>query len=375
MSRKSIARSLPPISEVLSTAALTEHSNKQRVVLEELKKAAKRLRRRKSQPFYSMREIAGFYKASLRTVARAYEMLEREGLFTRLRGSQTLLTGTADSTQNLVRGIVGIPVWLHSIIVSPFTRVLWMELEECLRKEGFVADIIFFRTGEDFMPDFGERLLRHNLNYVIWHTPHPLASHVRLYLQDHGVKQLTIQMKESPMSTFPATYLLDWQPAYLAMAKAWREAGIRRVLIPNPVYLPSQQALKSFRKLLNDSGMEVQVIGGGASDLLQNVRGQGITAVAFLDQQGADTLCNKNPMVIEQISLAARLAFCRGPIRLPYLEGRSTRADIVGFSPVGMAERIAADLCNQSKVQSEKPFTFEALFHSQRMLSDIPEST
>jgi hypothetical protein len=79
-------------------------------------------------------------------------------------------------------------------------------------------------------------------------------------------------------------------------------------------------------------------------------------------------------MVIEQISQTARLAFCRGLIRLPYFEDRPTRVDIVGFSPIQMAERIAADLCNQSKFQAESPYTFEAAYNPQMALSDIAES-
>jgi len=321
-----------------------------------------------------MREIATYFKASLRTVARAYEILEREGLFSLLRGSQTLLAGTTDSTQKLVRGVVGIPIWLHSMVVSPFTRATWMEVEERLRKNGFVADLIFFRTGEDCLPDFGERLLEHDLNFIIWHTPHPLASHVRLYLQDHGVRQITIQMKESPMSEFPPTYLLDWQPAYREMANAWRDAGIRLVLIPNPVYLPSQQAITGFRRFLEGCGMKTRLVEGTASALLENIQGQGVTVVAFMDQEGADSLCNKNPAIIEHISLTARLAFCRGLIRLPYLEERPTRVDIAGFSPIEIASRIESDFCHQSsRLHMERLHTFEANYQPQKSLNDIME--
>jgi len=361
------------VAEVFSTVALTEDCNKQRVVLDELKRVAKRLRKKKSQPFYSMREIATFFKASLRTVALAYEVLERESLLNRLRGSQTLLVGTAESTQNIVRGVVGIPLWLFSMVVSPFSRVMWMELEERLRKNGFVADFIFFRTGEDCMPDFGERLLRHNLNFVIWHTPHPLSSHVRLYMQDHGVREITIQLKDSPMSRFRPTYLMDWQPAYHVMAKSWHQAGIRRVLVPKPAFLLSQQAFKGFRKLLGDHGMDTQLVEPTASALFENIQPDVPTAVAFLDQQGADPLCNKNPTIIEQISKVARLAFCRGPIRLPYFEDRPIRVDIVGFSPIEMAERIAHDLCNQSRLHVDGAFTFEATYQPQRALSELAE--
>ena len=128
MSRKPITRSLPPLAEVFNSPAPDGDFNKQRLILDELKKAAKRLRKRKSQPFYSMREVARHFNTSLRTVARTYELLEREGLFSRLRGSQTILVGSADSTQKIVRGIIGIPIWLRAFVVSQFSRILWMEV-------------------------------------------------------------------------------------------------------------------------------------------------------------------------------------------------------------------------------------------------------
>lgn len=374
MSRKSIPRSLPPPSEVFSRSELSDDCNKQSVVLEELRKAAKRLRKRKSQPFYSMRDITSYFKVSLRTVARVYETLDREGVLKRLRGAQTLLIGNADSTQRLVRGVIGFPVWLHAMVVSPFARALLAELLERMRQNGFVVDIIFFRTNEDCEPDFGKRLLQHNLNAIIWHTPHPLASDVRLFLQDHGVRQITIQLKESTMSMFPPDYLLDWQPAYQAMAKTWHNEGIREVFIPTPVYLPSQQAIKSFCKLLNESGIETRLVEGNASALLENVRGQHSKAVAFMDQQGADSLCNKSPGIMEEISFNARLAFCRGMIRIPYFEDRPIKVDVVGFSAVEMAERIAKDFCDPSSLQILKPHTFEAVYRARKRVCDIEES-
>src|SRR5207253_9811752 len=116
-------RSLPPLVAVFNSfAGFSKSDNKQRILLHELRKAAKRLRKRKSQPFYSMREIAYHFKAPLRTVAIAYQTLESEGLFNRIRSSQTLLVGSADSTQHLVRGVVGIPIWLHAMVVSPYSR-------------------------------------------------------------------------------------------------------------------------------------------------------------------------------------------------------------------------------------------------------------
>ncbi|MGB8353418.1 MAG: hypothetical protein WCD79_05995 [Chthoniobacteraceae bacterium] len=375
MSRKAIPRSLPPLTKVFSNfVGFSEDNNKQRLLLDELRKAARRLKKPKSQPFYSMREVAGFFQTPLRTVAIAYETLEKEGLFNRVRSSQTQLIGSTDSTQNIVRGVVGIPIWLLSIVISPYTRVLHTGLEERLRKKGFVADLIFFRTGEDYEPDFADRLLRHNLNTLIWHTPHPLSSQVLLAVRDHGVRCIIMQPMEAQGSNIQPNYLMNWDPAYQALARSWQQSGIRRVFIPKPIYLPAQRALKNFVKLLDDSGMEVQQTEANAATLLEKTRNNKSSVVAFLDQQGADVLCNENPSTIEHILKIARVAFCRGPIRLPYFENRPVEVDIVGFSPLEIAGRIVDDLCDPSVHPNQAPRTFNAAYHPQQASNSITDS-
>jgi len=375
VSRKAIPRSLPPLSKVFGGfAGFSESSNKQRLLLNELRKAAKRLKKQKSQPFYSMREVAAFFKAPLRTVAIAYEALENEGLFNRVRSSQTHLIGSADSTRHVVRGVVGIPIWLLSIVISPYTRVLHIGLEERLRKKGFVADLIFFRTGEDCEPDFADRLLRHNLNALIWHTPHPLASQVLLAVKDHGVRCITMQPMETQASAIKPNYIMNWEPAYQAMAQSWQQSGIRRVFIPKPSYLPSQRALKNFIKILDDGGLEVVQTENTASALLDKTRAHKSSAVAFMDQQGADALCNEDPAILEQILKISRVAFCRGPIRLPYFENRPAEVDIVGFSPLEIADRIVTDLCDPALPPTHAPHIFDAAYHPRQASNSIKES-
>lgn len=373
MSRKCISRSLPPLAEVFSSdLGVSESDNKQRFLLLALRKAAKQLKKRKSQPFYSMREVAAFFKSPLRTVAKAYAVLEHEGLLNRVRSSQTLLLGSADSTQHIIRGVVGIPLWLHAIVVSPFSRSFNMELIDRLRQNGFVAHIIFFRTGEECKPDFGERLLLYDLDFLIWHAPHSQAVQACLFMQDHGVRLINVQMVESPTSQIPPTYLMDWQPAYRQMAKAWQEAGINRVLIPKPESLLPQQVLQNFCKLLETHGMEPKLTEPDASVLLRESTGRG-SAVAFLDQFSTELVCNQEPTLFEQIVKVSRVAFCRGPIRLPYFQKRPMRADIIGFAAIEMADHIVSGICNPPSREIRAPHCFKATYYPQAMLNDIKE--
>jgi len=377
VARKRIPRSLPPLSEILSGVAGSgspDQGSKQAVLVRELRKAAKRFRKKRAQPFYAMREVAGFFHAPLRSVAVAYQVLEDEGLLNCIRSAQTLLTGSADSTQRTVRGVVGIPLWLLSMVISPHTRALHIALEERLRQKGYVAEFIFFRTDENCQPEFAERLLRHDLNYVIWHTPHPLGAQVQIAMEERGIRQIVIQPADSPQSYLPPNYLLDWQPAYRAMAQAWRAAGIRRIFIPTPRYLPSSQAMDLFCKLIKTYDMDIDVVEGNLRTFVKLAGEHPSSSVAFMDQQGADLLCNKDPAALEQLLRITRVAFCRGPISLPYFMNRPAHADIIGFAAEEIADRLVNDLAHQLGQGAQPPHSFEAFYHPREALNGPKES-
>jgi hypothetical protein len=232
-------------------------------------------------------------------------------------------------------------------------------MEEKLRESGFVADFIFFRGDEVHEPGFVNRLLHHNLDQVIWHTP------------------LTVQSTESRTSIPVPTYLMDWQPAYREMAKHWKDEGIRKVIVPDPVYLPSKRALKAFINTLVRSGLDYEVVEGSAARLQHEVlssRNREALAIAFMDQQGADTICNEEPVTLEQISNTSRIAFCRGPIRLPYFNHRPLKVDIIRFSAVEIADRIVQDLIHGTTAADGIIHIFEAGYQSQIPLSTLNEA-
>jgi len=366
MARKQVKNTLPPLKELFETfPGFVATDSKQRVLTDTLRTAARRFRAKKSRPFYTMRDVAAFFSVPLRTVAIAYEKLEREGLVTRIRGSQTLLTGKDVSLTSPVRAVVGIPLWLHAIVVSPFSRHLHVELEERLRAHGFVADIIFFREEEVVSPDFAERLLLHNLDIVIWHTPHPLATQTLLRLNDRGVRQILVVPSDNPTSLNLQTYVQDWQDAYTAFARTWHASGIRTVIVPEPMYLPSKRAMKNFFATLQSNGLEVQMVKSSAQTIRETVYRCGAKAsgVAFLDQVGADEICNEEPVILEEIVHSSRIAFCRGRIRIPYFNHRDGVADFVAFSPGEIAERLVNDLQKDFSARQNPLPRFYAKYH------------
>jgi len=377
MARKRIRRDLPPLVEVFHDfGGFSEVTSKQQALLETLRTAAKALQQVDAQPFYSMREVVEYFKLPLRTVALAYEALELEGILNRIRGSQTLLAGKTTSSREPIRAVVGLPIWLRAMVMSPYSRAWNLELEERLRESGFLADLIFFREDELRRPEFAKRLVQHRLDMVIWHTPHPLSSSTLLSLRDHGVQQIVIQSTETH-SSFPLpTYLQDWSPAYQKLADAWLQLGIRRVIIPEPVYLPSKRALKNFSAILTQYGLEVVFTKGSAAHLretLSESNDKKSCVVAFMDQQGADAICNEEPVIIEEIIRQSRVAFCRGPIRIPYFNHRKDKVDVVGFSPIEMAKRVVDDLNKLPVMPKSIIHTFEPELHLQLAFSTCPE--
>lgn len=377
MARKQVPRDLPPLGKIFKGKPAISHDGIRKItLLEKLRKAARLLRQKESTSFYAMRDVAAYFEVPLRTVAIVYEKLEHEGILSRIRGSRTILEGRTIRPRKLIRGVVGVPLWLNTLVISPYSRALHSELEHRLRLNGYVADPIFFRSGEIESPDFIELLLSHNLDRIIWHSPPPAASNALLTLQDNGVRLITIQATENVFTANVPTYLQDWESAYVKMAGVWRDCGIRRIIVPEPVYPPSKVALKVFANTMTRLGFHVAVVKGNAEDLHRALAAGGRTmmpGVAFMDQQGADVICNEEPVLMHKIIKKFRLAFCRGPIRLPYFNHRDAEVDIVGFSSREIAERVVHDLNRLPHTHAGVIHTFKAFFRPRVNLQSIAE--
>lgn len=373
MSRKRIAHDLPPIAEAFPTfRGFTPEQSRQQAITQLLRDCAQSLQGKDARPFYTMREVAAFFGAPLRTVAISYETLDVEGILSRIRGSQTMLSGKKNSTRQPVNAIVGLPIALQSMLVSPFECQLQMELEERLRARGFVADSIFFRPNEDYEPAFAERLLRHNLDIVIWHSPHPLASHVLLSLRERGVRLILLQSAESPLRISARAHVLAWQAAYQKMLAHWAAEGVRKAFFIEPSHLLSRRALKQLIPQLEQHGIAAQTVEATEQALTSLASapapGSGKTVLAFMDFLTADTLCNGYPELIDRISAHTRIAFCRGAVRTPRLLTRRVRVDVVELNPVALADAIITDLCDVQNTQEGVRATFQAEYHPQMIV-------
>lgn len=348
MPRHKVSCELPPLRQAFSGhVPYPRNQSRQQLLLADLRAACRRFRKTKPQIFYTMREMAEFFKVPLRTVALIYGELEKEGLLNRLRGSHTLLTGRKSAARFPVRGIVGLPIWLDMLVVSGFTRRFNMDLENRLRDQGYVADMIFHATkDEEVAPDFSDQLLKHNLDVVVWQNPHPNSGQNILSLHEHGVRVILVQTLDAKLELPVVTYLQDWRPGHRALMEEWRSSGVRKVWVAiKPTQLHYAAEVRAFTEILAEGGMDFQLFDPDNEPFPKRLAGANKNlGVAFLDTLTADRLCNRAPIEMERLSRYARIALCRGPLRAPYLQHHGVQLEVVAFSAVEMAEKIAADI-------------------------------
>ncbi|MBE2204718.1 MAG: hypothetical protein IAE94_10305 [Chthoniobacterales bacterium] len=376
MARRALLKDLPPLEEVFASfPGFQDGFSRQQTLINALRDCAKKLQRDQSRHFYSVREISHHFSIPLRTTALAFETLDIEGLLHRIRGAHTLLTGRNFVSRKPVNGVVGLPIWLTSMITSPFQCAFQSEMDEHLRTRGFVADTIFFNAGEDRDPDFANRLLRHNLDFLIWQSPDPLSSHVLMTVREHGIRLILIQSTESSLGIPSRNYLCDWQPAYRQMASHWKSQGIRRVLIPTPPQLLHRRAAKMLASILEEHRMEVLTMEPDEKSLSSRcarspkASSQPVRDVlAFVDFSTADHLCNGYPDLIENLSRRSLLAFCHGPVRVPQLSARRICVDLVHLDPKELAQAVVKDLSDPRQTHEGLRKTFTAEFIPQIIL-------
>ena len=376
MARKRIPATLPPLKSVFPKfTGFTETDIKQNVITDAMRAAAKRFRSQKSRAFYTMRDVAAFFSVPLRTVANAYEKLEHEGILSRIRGSQTMLTGRTLVSRDPVRGVIGLPIWLSTLVLSSFTRRVNMELESRLRNLGFVADLIFHHTKrEEAQPDFSERLLLHHLDALVWQNPHPQSQSNLITLHERGVRLLVIQTLEAKTDLPAVIYQQDWSPGIHEIASRWSETGVKNVWIPlSPGNLAYKNEAEIFIEILAGHGLRIETVGTDVSKLPQTGP-QGKTrrenALAFVDIATADRFCNREPLAMERLAQFARLALCRGPIRCPYLQHRGVQIEVVAFCPDETARKLAEDIQDLQDIPPGIRHTFQARYWPDNMHED-----
>jgi DNA-binding transcriptional ArsR family regulator len=145
MARKKVSRTLnrlPPRSVLGSREHRTDR------LLEILRDVAVRNQKEQAQPFYSVREIASRFNVPISTVAQTYKQLEREGLLSRVRSSQTILQGSDYDRRLSVRAFIGLPASLPAFVTIQDYRMFFYSCSKRTPRPTL-------RDCDGFLPTFG----------------------------------------------------------------------------------------------------------------------------------------------------------------------------------------------------------------------------
>ncbi|MEI9999104.1 MAG: hypothetical protein WDO13_07990 [Verrucomicrobiota bacterium] len=118
-----------------------------------------------------------------------------------------------------------------------------------------------------------------------------------------------------------------------------------------------------FRTIMTATGLQVEVCRNDPAETLQRCRSdrrRHRLALGFLEMRTAHQFCNHEPMIMEKLAQRARLAFCRGPLCVPYLQSRGIRPDVVSLSPVEIAGKLTEDIQMLPRLADGYRHTFEA---------------
>ncbi len=377
MPRRRVSRSLPPLGKICpGFKGFARHENQSERVLELLTTIIQRNRRTTPQPFYAMREVAAFFKMALTTTARIYRRLEREGMLTLARSSQSMMTPRLLRPRFVVRGVVCMPIWLPGFMNFLDWRRWFSLLEEELMRHRFVLEPIFYKTTEETKPEFVDRVLKFNPDYLLWNNPAPSDRTPMQSIADTGVPLLVVQ-------NFPGTfqgrvYRQSYERGLRQGLKEWKaDKEITRIVVPRQG-LGGVSATQCLRSVLQDCGLPYQDKLYGSEkdslpDYLRRLAPDRRTGIIFDDDMFYTRLCLLSPEVMLSFFRRHRVMVMR-QTTIPSVElWHDVKVDGLLFFGKKLARQIATDL---SKGESMLPFqgsAFEAEWRPRTPLSELAQ--
>ncbi len=347
-------RLLPPLATLFPNGPKLPPSQTQTfALLNALRRIARQLRGTVPQPFYTTREIAAFFGVPKTTVVRVYGELQMEGWLVRLRSSVTMLAAVHPQPRHPVRGVVGLPVWRPGYVQLPDWQMFFTEMENQLRHHGFVADLIFYSGGEDTLPEFGDRLLAHDLDALLWYRPHPNCLPLMSALTDAGVRVFLVT---NPGYDLP--YPRYEQSYYRAVAQGlmeWKRRGLKAANFLRAVVASYEDA--RWRQITQQAGLTPTLLGERDWPAFVRRRRDSLTdGLVCVDDQW---LSKFPPAEMLRLLRTMPVMFLHRPM-LATLSLAGLRADVVCHDWPRIAHRIADDLAAAKPTKPGIVATFEA---------------
>jgi len=321
---------------------LPPRPEKSRALLAQLRQLAQKNRNNDPQRFYSIREVATFFRVDPMVVNRAYRQLHTEGILISLKSSMTMLSPIIQKSASHVRGVVGIPVWNWGFCHHAEWRETISALETNLRQQGFVADLIFIDKDRPDSPAFLERLLMHRLDYLLWYKPQATYTANLHSLAENGVRPIVINNLHYPFP-FPE-YRMDMIKAWTQVGRTLQKQGIKKVMM---IFEPS--CGPTIIKILQDFNLVIEYIPDAANHDFQAIKtlldlkdSKNSVFIPLIDYLWSE-ICYRNPQ--ETAKLLDKWRVINLQRMEIYPEDLPTqKTDMLRVDPHQMAVQIASDI-------------------------------
>jgi Predicted transcriptional regulators len=358
MGRKAVIRELPRLIDILpDREAWLKAPNRGHAVEKGLRRIVASVRGEDRLPFYSMREVAAYFDASLRAVSAAYEKLNQEGLLTIVRGSKTILEGRRQAPKTPLRGVVGVPIALPSFLYGNNPRQLFILFEEELRRLNYVVDFIFYATGSDDTHQLAERLLSHDLDTAVWIGPPQTMKEAILRLDDAGIPQVI--MCDGPAMLPLQGYTLDLDRGFREAAAGWHKKGLRSVHLVGPTRSLAPHFLRKIRAAYSLRGFRVTEGFCEPDEFFSRIeRVPASTGLVFLEHFHYEMLCNHDWRTMRDLFLRHRTLLAQGPVHHHAFHGTRIPADTLDLRFSEIAVRLARDITTRAYLDPANDTTF-----------------
>lgn len=265
---------------------------------------------------------------------------------------------------------MAVPVYLWAFLGSAGWRTFYVALEEELRRRGFVADFIFFKVADPTGAEFADRILGHHPDEVLILAPRAGMRPAIQLIQDKGVRVICIGT--GPDHLLGELYRLNWTNAFREAMRAWRDSGIRGLLVPTEtgkIEYPSPP----IHQIAGELGLQVvmtQPDERGVAGALINLGQSPDEGVVFHADGWYWRLCEQVPGEMVSLFRRARVLLAGLP-KIPALQLGDATVDYLELDWCGLARQVADDLHNGKIEQIAKSVIFNARWLPRQRAADL----
>ena len=358
LSHPRISRDLGPLP---ARAVLSEANHTTIGLLQILRSLAIKNQREHSRIFYSLREVAGKFRFPVSTVSDTYQVLEEEGLLSRVRGSKTILNGLRYRRRRS-RAFIGLPAVLSNFITIQDYRRFFVCLRHELWTRGFATTMLFFRPEDAFSGALADQLKTYEIDTVVWLHPGRSAKESFLRFSDMGIRIVSISQIGTPI--LPSRYYTWRETAVDTLLRNWKmESSVRKVTVVLCNDYRSAVTEEILRLVL--ANLEIEAVtsiysGEGSSAFLRNLCHAKTGGIIFPSAGLASLFAFQCPGEVTDLIRAQRVAFLDGPIDMPFAQAPDAPVDLITHDWPGIAESIVNDLVTLKAFDRNLHTTFEA---------------